>query len=121
MARPLVEVFSERAGRNQKSVRYEKSISPLYGHPGTGTLFVFMGGRAPHPATIATTLRRGRNWTGRRIRARNRPPPFCLGPGRLKAMKTIFDRETEIGHADPETWGWEGGDLANAELLDSRI
>jgi len=36
-------------------------------------------------------------------------------------MKTIFDRETEIGEADPERWGWEGGDLANAELLNGRI
>lgn len=37
------------------------------------------------------------------------------------AMKTILDRETEIGHADPEAWGWEGGDLPNLELLDGRI
>jgi hypothetical protein len=36
-------------------------------------------------------------------------------------MKTIFDRETEIGHADPEAWGWEGGDLPNLALLDGRI
>jgi len=32
-------------------------------------------------------------------------------------MKTIFECETEIGHADPEAWGWEGGDLPNIELL----
>jgi hypothetical protein len=36
-------------------------------------------------------------------------------------MKTILDRESEIGHADPEAWGWEGGDLPNLELLDGRI
>jgi hypothetical protein len=36
-------------------------------------------------------------------------------------MKTIFDRETEIGEADPERWGWEGGDLPNFELLNGRI
>jgi hypothetical protein len=36
-------------------------------------------------------------------------------------MKTIFDCETEIGPADPERWGWEGGDLPNLELLDSRF
>jgi hypothetical protein len=36
-------------------------------------------------------------------------------------MQTIFDRETEIGHADPERWGWEGGDLPNLELLDGRM
>src|SRR4051812_33881072 len=36
-------------------------------------------------------------------------------------MKTIFDCETEIGDADPERWGWEGGDLPNVELLDGRI
>src|ERR1041385_24947 len=36
-------------------------------------------------------------------------------------MKTIFDRETEIGLADPERWGWEGGDLPNLELLDGRM
>jgi hypothetical protein len=36
-------------------------------------------------------------------------------------MKTIFDRETEIGQADPERWGWDGGDLPNLELLDGRI
>lgn len=36
-------------------------------------------------------------------------------------MKTILDRETEIGAADPERWGWEGGDLPNFELLDGRM
>ena len=36
-------------------------------------------------------------------------------------MKTIFDSETEIGHADPEAWGWEGGDLSDFELQDGRI
>lgn len=36
-------------------------------------------------------------------------------------MKTIFDCETEIGRADPEAWGWEGGDLPNLELLDGRV
>jgi hypothetical protein len=36
-------------------------------------------------------------------------------------MKTIFDCETEIGAADPERWGWEGGDLPNLELLDGRM
>jgi hypothetical protein len=36
-------------------------------------------------------------------------------------MKTILDRETEVGAADPERWGWEGGDLPNFELLDGRM
>lgn len=36
-------------------------------------------------------------------------------------MKTILDCETEIGGADPERWGWEGGDLSNFELLDGRV
>jgi hypothetical protein len=36
-------------------------------------------------------------------------------------MKTILDCETEIGGADPERWGWEGGDLPNVELLDGRM
>ena len=36
-------------------------------------------------------------------------------------MKTILDRETEIGAADPERWGWEGGDLPNIELLNGRM
>lgn len=36
-------------------------------------------------------------------------------------MKTIFECETEIGHADPEAWGWEGGDLSNFELANGQI
>ena len=36
-------------------------------------------------------------------------------------MKTIFDHETEIGQADPERWGWEGGDLPNFELLNGQM
>lgn len=36
-------------------------------------------------------------------------------------MKTIFDHETEIGRADPERWGWEGGDLTNFELLNGHM
>jgi hypothetical protein len=36
-------------------------------------------------------------------------------------MKTIFDHETEIGQADPERWGWEGGDVPNFELLNGRV
>ena len=36
-------------------------------------------------------------------------------------MKTIFDCETELGPADPESWGWEGGDLPNVELLNGRM
>jgi hypothetical protein len=36
-------------------------------------------------------------------------------------MKTILDCETEIGAADPERWGWEGGDLSNFELLGGRV
>jgi hypothetical protein len=36
-------------------------------------------------------------------------------------MKTIFDHETEIGQADPERWGWEGGDVPNFELLNGQV
>jgi hypothetical protein len=36
-------------------------------------------------------------------------------------MKTILDCETEIGAADPERWGWEGGDLSNFELLNGHV
>lgn len=36
-------------------------------------------------------------------------------------MKTIFDCETELGSADPERWGWEGGDLPNFELLNGQM
>lgn len=36
-------------------------------------------------------------------------------------MKTIFDHETEIGQADPERWGWEGGDVPNFELLNGHM
>src|SRR5687768_753701 len=49
------------------------------------------------------------------------PSPLRARRAELIPMKTIFDCETEIGHADPEAWGWEGGDLPNLELLDGRV
>lgn len=49
------------------------------------------------------------------------PAPQRHERDQLNPMKTIFDCETEIGHADPEAWGWDGGDLPNLELLNGQI
>src|SRR5207253_60773 len=99
---------------------HEKSISPVYGLTRAGAIAIPLGGGLAHSPTKFTPPQR-EHWTDSRLRRGMDAAPLKFRRAKLIPMKTIFDRETEIGHADPERWGWEGGDLPNLELLNGQM
>src|SRR5437868_1882930 len=100
--------------------RHEKSISPVYGCARAGAFAVLVGCRLAHsPTKLSPLQHEHRTCAGLGCGVDPASIKYDWQP--IDRMKTIFDRETEIGPADPERWGWEGGDLPNLELLDGRI